>query len=115
METAFDGHGGEVETSIALHLFPDLVHPERYFAATEPAVSTGLDRVEFTNDWTMKWPRALSGDPRPATAAKGKVFYESCVERLADAYRSIKNDVQVAAFTGRYQEKRMHPGDPSRL
>lgn len=112
METVFDGHGGEVETSIALHLFPELVHVDRYLCATEPAVATGIEKTEFTCDWTLAWPKAVCGDPRPANAEKGKVFYESCVSIIAGLYKTIKQDHKIEAFLKQFNARRLKPGSP---
>ncbi|OGV64864.1 MAG: hypothetical protein A2498_14175 [Lentisphaerae bacterium RIFOXYC12_FULL_60_16] len=109
MKTAFDGHGGEVETSLALHLFPELCHMERHEVAAQPAIPDDYaGGAAGPYDWISAWPKALSGDPTPATAEKGKVFFESCVKALTHVIKAVKEDKTQAAFKLQYDTERLH-------
>jgi creatinine amidohydrolase len=82
-------HGCELETSVLLHLRPDLVRMERaekdiHFAATEffywdlesPAP------VQF-QEWFSRYSRTGTvGDPTKASAGKGERFVSVAIERL---------------------------------
>jgi creatinine amidohydrolase len=91
VDPAFDlGHGGPVETSVMLHLAPELVREERYDEAAAGAgdrfgvfvggTNLAYDFDEFSESGNLK-------DPSPATAAEGERLLdaaaEACVEVLA--------------------------------
>lgn len=115
MESAFDGHGGEVETSIALHLFPNLCKLKGRWRATQPAPVPDLKQVTTPYEWVARWPQAVSGDPLPATAEKGRVFYSSAVKALCEAIRAVKGDTFTPTFQERYQQARKSPSWPVAL
>jgi creatinine amidohydrolase len=80
-------HAGELETSMGLAHFPDLVFlaqadtgrmaPTR-FEATE------MGWVEITRPWHLLTTNSGAGDPRPASAAKGHALTDIVVARIAD-------------------------------
>jgi creatinine amidohydrolase len=80
-------HADEMETSLLLHLTPDLVEldhagegPRRPFAIA------GLNQpgVWTPRPWSAVHPDTGSGDPRRATADKGRRYFEAVVAQLAD-------------------------------
>ena len=86
-----DDHAGEMETSIALAYFPDLVlrnddgslaadqgrtAPTRFHAVNEGWVS-------ITRPWHLLTTNAGSGNPHAATADKGRRLMQVLVDRLA--------------------------------
>lgn len=80
-------HAGELETSMGLAHFPDLVALE----AADPGTmaSTKLEAVnrgwvEITRPWHLLTTNTGAGDPRAATAAKGRELTQIVVDRLAD-------------------------------
>lgn len=82
-----DDHAGEMETSMGLAFFPDLVElgaadegvvrPSRF-----DAVANGW--VEITRPWHLLTTNSGAGDPRAATAAKGEAYTDLCAGRIAD-------------------------------
>jgi creatinine amidohydrolase len=91
-------HGGFQETSMVLHLRPDLVHLE----LAAPAVPTGLTayrQIGFGKPVSFGWlsddfgPAGHIGDPTGATATVGKAHFEAAVETTAAAF------VEAARFT----------------
>ncbi len=80
-------HGDEMETSLMLHLFPDLVRPleeagpgrEKHFTVT--ALREGW--AWAPRQWTRISEDTGVGDPRRATAAKGAAFFRAATERIA--------------------------------
>jgi creatinine amidohydrolase len=80
-------HADEMETSVALHLYPALVGPVEQ--ADDGAVRTcRFEAVEkgwarITRPWHLLTKHSGHGDPRAATAEKGRRYVELCVERIA--------------------------------
>jgi creatinine amidohydrolase len=79
-------HAGEMETSMVLAHFPELVALDQADAGAMArsrfdAVNCGW--VEITRPWHLLTTNSGAGDPRPATAAKGNALTEVVVERLA--------------------------------
>lgn len=81
-----DDHAGEMETSIGLALFPDLVHFERAGdGATRKADFDGINDgwVQIARPWHLLTKDSTSTDPRQASAEKGERYLAVIVERLA--------------------------------
>lgn len=81
-----DDHAGEMEASIALHLYPELVHLDRAGdGSTRRTDFEAINRgwVHITRPWHLFTKDSTSGDPRQATAEKGKRYVEVTVERIA--------------------------------
>ena len=86
-----DNHAGEMETSIALAYFPDLVarNPDGSLTADQgqpaetrfEAVNRGW--VSITRPWHLLTTNAGVGNPHAATAEKGRRLMELLVDRLA--------------------------------
>jgi creatinine amidohydrolase len=79
-------HADEVETSLGLAVFPELMHPE--LADDGAAKSTRFDAinrgwVQITRPWHLVSANTGLGNPKAATAEKGKQLMEVLVERLA--------------------------------
>ena len=79
-------HAGEMETSMGLAHFPDLVAMDQADAGTmAPSRFEAVNRgwVQITRPWHLLTTNSGAGDPRPATAAQGEALTEMVVERLA--------------------------------
>lgn len=80
-------HAGELETSLVMALRPELVELEKADAGAlaRPAFAA-MERgwVEITRPWHLLTTNSGAGDPRPATAAKGRALLEAVSGRLAD-------------------------------
>ena len=97
VDTGEDGmgiHGGHVETSVMLHLRPDLVHLDRA-ERNVPEWLTDNDHVRFGGSTSFGWlsndfgPDGHIGDPSGATAALGKAYFEDAVTHVAASLREI--------------------------
>lgn len=78
-------HADEMETSLGLAFFPELLRPELADAGT--ARSTRFDAinrgwVSITRPWHLLTTNTGLGDPRAATAEKGRRLMQVMVERL---------------------------------
>ncbi len=86
-----EDHAGEMETSFALAYFPHLVakHADGSLAADDGATrATQFDAVNrgwvsITRPWHLLTMNTGSGNPRAATADKGRRCMELLVDRLA--------------------------------
>jgi len=88
-------HADEMETSLLLHLRPDLVRPlEEAGPGKENKIK--LKSIREGRAWTeRKWSLATNdtgiGDPRLATADKGKAYFEEVTRKMADLFIEIAN------------------------
>jgi creatinine amidohydrolase len=87
-------HAGEFETSLMLHLAPQLVRPLTEAgdgATTEsklPAV-TGTPGVWAPRDWAALTKDTGVGDPRAATAEKGRRIFELIVDAIVPVLEQL--------------------------
>jgi creatinine amidohydrolase len=80
-----DDHAGEMETSMGLAHFPDLVSLDKADpGAIRPSRFEAVNRgwVELTRPWHLLTTNSGAGDPRAATAAKGEELTAVVVERI---------------------------------
>ena len=76
-------HGDEVDTSLLLHLAPELVHPD---VAEDYMVERGvLRRFRRSSAMTRRGPTGTLGRPSLASAEKGRLVLDELV-RLAKAH-----------------------------
>ena len=81
-----DDHAGEMETSVALALYPELVELDKASdgaarAARFEAIRRGWAAI--TRPWHLLTESSGVGDPRAATREKGERYLELVTERLA--------------------------------
>lgn len=79
-------HAGEMETSMGLAHFPDLVAMDQADAGSMAktrfdAVNRGW--IEITRPWHLLTTNSGAGDPRPARAEQGEAITEIVVDRLS--------------------------------
>jgi len=97
-EGGFAVHGSAGETSMVLHLRPDLVHMD-LARRSIPDWLSDYRRVGFGSEVSFGWtsrdimPSGVVGDPTLASADAGKVLFEASVARLAESM------AEVAAFS----------------
>ena len=94
MESEFDHHGGEMETSLILAICPDLVKMEQINAESGRRLGRleHLSGVDTPISWYANFPDHYAGDAHPATAEKGERILQYLAEWLAEAIRAIKED-----------------------
>jgi creatinine amidohydrolase len=82
-------HGGHGETSLMLHLRPDLVHPDLAVRRV-PEDLRSFSHIGFGKPVSFGWltddfgPDGHIGDPTGATAEHGKVVFDAAVGRLVE-------------------------------
>jgi len=79
------GHAGEGETSICLHLFPELVRME-HAKGVVPDLPANLD-IKW--DFAELTDTVATGDPTKATAEKGRKMMEVVVEAVVEFIREM--------------------------
>jgi creatinine amidohydrolase len=80
-------HADELETSLLLHLCPDLVElPHAGAGGRTPFEIEGLKQagVWTPRPWSKSHPDTGSGDPSQATAEKGRRYFEAVTSALAE-------------------------------
>jgi creatinine amidohydrolase len=88
-------HAGELETSLMLHLRPDLVMLDA--AGPGERLPHGLAAMKPCGAWTPRpWskvhPDTGSGDPRGATAEKGAAYFRAITEEVAALIIEFANE-----------------------
>ncbi len=88
-------HADEMETSLLLHLRPDLLLP---FGKWGSGKAKKNKIKEFSQGWAWaerKWPQVTEdtgvGDPRLATAEKGERFFRDLTEKIGNLMVAICN------------------------
>jgi creatinine amidohydrolase len=80
-------HADEVETSLGLAFFPELLRPELADdGAARPSRFEAINRgwISITRPWHLVSANTGLGDPKAATAEKGGRLMDVLVERLGD-------------------------------
>jgi len=88
-------HAEEMETSLVMHLRPDLVRP---LEEAGDGASKKF-RIEAMNEnWVWaerKWSKVTRdtgvGDPRKATAQKGKAYFEAVTKKISNLFIDLAN------------------------
>jgi creatinine amidohydrolase len=102
IESEHYGHAGEVETSVALALFPDLCHMDRVAGKTwAPNTQLDVSPANSPIDWIATWPEMTVGQPGKATREKGERIVEAWVNGIVEALRKIKRDETVPSHLRR--------------
>ena len=96
-DPSFDMHGGENETSILLHLRPDLVKLDR--SSSESGANQ--NRLQLSEDlytaiwWYASFPNHYAGQAEVSSAELGKLIVDSKIESLVNAIKAVKEDSQT--------------------
>jgi len=91
-----DDHAGEMETSLLLYLRPDLVLPlsEAGDGAAKKFRYTGIQQgwAWAERQWTTVTKDTGVGDPRKATASKGKRYFKAVTEKVAKFFVEVAHE-----------------------
>ncbi len=104
LETEHYGHAGEMETSVALAVMPELIRLERtadkYWG---PSGKSELDpkAVQTPVTWIAEWGEMVCGGPDQATIAKGRAILDLWIEGAVEVIRKVKSDEVVPEFMRR--------------
>jgi len=101
-------HAGVAETSMIMHLRPDLV----FIDQQDPKEGEAMGRLAsidknhlFTGfSWYANFPEHIAGDHTAATPELGKLIFDLTVENTANAIKAIKEDNMSAQFVKEYAQ-----------
>ncbi|MDX9752581.1 MAG: creatininase family protein [bacterium] len=89
-----DDHAGEMETSIGLHLFPELIELDQ---ADDGAVRQSRFEAirqgwaQITRPWHIVTKNAGVGDPRKASAEKGEKALQIVIDRISQYLKELSD------------------------
>ena len=98
----FDFHGGEMETSMVLAINPSTVKLWLSETGYRGPSRPGKKAIRFSGEHAMTWmgeefvtedgrPIGIGGDPRGATAEKGRIILETSARELVPALLEIRD------------------------
>ncbi|MEQ8787636.1 MAG: creatininase family protein [Pirellulaceae bacterium] len=93
----FVGHACEFETSMMLHVRPELVARE-LLADAGQLVTDNIDGVFVSRDMRQRTRQGYTGRPDLATAEKGKLLLDGVVDRLATLLEKLLAEPLAADY-----------------
>ena len=98
-----DDHAGEMETSLMLHLFPELVLPLKE-AGDGASKKINISALQQKWVWTEReWSKVTSdtgvGNPHKATAEKGEKYFRYITAQIADMLVGVAKINREEAYT----------------
>ncbi len=112
MQSSFDMHGGEAETSHVLISRPDLVRMDR--AASESGADQ--DRLKDLPGqlytaiwWYAKFPNHYAGEPSAANTALGSFDMKMWSAGIAAALRAVKSDSRSLELQNEFYDRAKDP------
>jgi len=101
-------HAGISETSVIMHLYPELVQMDAQ-DVKEGASLGRLDDVQKHNlftgfNWYANFPAHFAGDPTGANPELGKMIFDMAVGNVSAAIKTIKEDNASPQFAKEYAE-----------
>ena len=95
----FVGHACEFETSMMLHVRPDLVQKELLADAGE-LVTDCISGVFLSRDMKQRTKAGYTGRPDLASAEKGKRLFEGIVDRLGELVDELQSQPLASDHSG---------------
>ena len=105
--TQNDIHAGEIETSTALAVRPELVDMEK---AEDHTVDLDNEYLDFTSERGVSWyvhtksisKSGVMGNPTLGTAEKGRKYWEIMIRKMTEFVETIKNTPFDKLYQNRY-------------
>lgn len=106
-DPAFDQHAGETETSVLLHMRPDLVQLNKALNESGENLDrlTKIPNVYTAIWWYASYPLHYAGEGAVASAELGKVITEDNVKSIVEALRAVKADSSTLKLQKEYFEE----------
>jgi creatinine amidohydrolase len=110
MVSAYDSHGGEMETSMMLGVQPELVKLEA--AVVEDGNRLGrlahLPSIYTSVTWYADFPHHFAGDPTHATPEKGEFLLQRLAEQVALRIKGVKADTVTQQLAKEFYARGQH-------
>ncbi|RUM46425.1 MAG: hypothetical protein DSY80_02205, partial [Desulfocapsa sp.] len=107
------GHAGEAETSILLHVRPDLVKmaqmPSKPFSSLKRNAKLEEVGAYSQMDWYAQYPHMYVGDAHASTPEKGKIIFDYAVNALVELIRAVKDDETTPKLVKEFNQRIDHP------
>jgi creatinine amidohydrolase len=111
------GHACEGETSMMLHIAPELVKMDQ----VPPKPFTSLKRNELIQesggysqvDWYAMYPHMYVGNAKVATAEKGEALIDDEIQSLVALIRAVKADEVTPGLVEEFNQRHQEPKSPS--
>ncbi len=104
-ESREHGHACEVETSLALYVFPHLCHMDRVSGKVYPRQrDLDVGPAATPVDWAASYPHYSIGDASKASAEKGEKIMKAWADTVVDVVRKVKKDKIVDSIMNRFRE-----------
>lgn len=87
----FVGHACEFETSMIMHLKPELVDTEK-LANSGVLGDSDIDGIFLSRDMRQRTKEGCTGRPDLATPEKGAILFEGIVERIASLSKKLLSE-----------------------
>jgi len=106
-------HAGYLETSLIMHLRPDLVYMDK----VKPEEYKNLNRLKGLKDlnvytgynWYANYPYHFAGDPSKASKNNGKIIFDVMNNRIVDILIAIKADEVSHSLIKEFRSKAASP------
>jgi creatinine amidohydrolase len=103
-ESSETGHACEVETSLALYLFPELCHMDRVRGKVYPRQrDLDVGPASTPADWAAHYPHYAVGDASKASAAKGEKIMNAWADTVVAVVRKAKKDKVVGRIMAKFR------------
>jgi creatinine amidohydrolase len=116
LESGEYGHACEAETSVMLHMDPDLVKmeqvPSQAFSSLGRNAAIAQKGGYSPVDWYAMYPYMYVGDASKASAEKGQKMVEHEVKSLAALIKAVKDDDVSPGLLEEFIERRQKPKAP---
>jgi creatinine amidohydrolase len=106
-DPATDQHGGEYETSILLHMRPELVKLDRAKSESgeNQAKLNELPNVYTAIWWYASYPFHYAGEGSVASSELGKIITDDNVRSIVEGLRAVKQDTTTLYLQRQYFEE----------
>ncbi|HOS43965.1 MAG TPA: creatininase family protein, partial [Armatimonadota bacterium] len=108
MESEFDEHGGEAETSVMLAINPELVKLEQRGPVGAPQKRLAHLPCATPVWWYADFPTHYAGDAARATAEKGEFLLRAYSTRVAEILTAVKADIEAPRLQAEYTARTQH-------
>jgi creatinine amidohydrolase len=109
MQTPYDHHAGEYETSTVLASHPQFVKMDQITDNGQAQKrSEHIAGLKNSITWYAEYPNHYAGDARPATAEKGRYLMDCCAHNVAKLIAKAKSDTLSPQLLTEFHARTRH-------